>query len=87
MLDPPRTGLPHGGARRLARLAISRILYLSCDPATLARDLRELLETGDWKLKEVLPVDLFPQTAAIECLAELESAASRQAPRSRTSPA
>ena len=87
VLDPPRTGLPHGGARRLARLAISRILYLSCDPATLARDLRELLETGDWKLKEVLPVDLFPQTAAIECLAELESAASRQAPRSRTSPA
>jgi len=72
VLDPPRTGLPRQGARRLTSIARRKILYLSCDPATLARDLHEIVESGEWKLKEVLPVDFFPQTAGIECLAILE---------------
>ena len=72
VLDPPRTGLPRQGARRLASIARRKILYLSCDPATLARDLHEVVESGEWKLKEVLPVDFFPHTAGIECLAILE---------------
>jgi SAM-dependent methyltransferases related to tRNA (uracil-5-)-methyltransferase len=72
VLDPPRTGLPRQGARRLACVARRKILYLSCDPATLARDLRDIVESGEWTLKEVLPVDFFPHTAGIECLAILE---------------
>jgi 23S rRNA (uracil1939-C5)-methyltransferase len=72
VVDPPRTGLPPGCAGRLAALARRRILYLSCNPATMARDLAEIMAGGEWSLKEALPVDFFPQTAEIECLAELE---------------
>jgi 23S rRNA (uracil1939-C5)-methyltransferase len=72
VLDPPRSGLPRDGARQLASLARRRILYLSCDPATLARDVRDFISLESWRLKEVLPVDFFPQTAGIECLAVLE---------------
>ncbi|MCI0658249.1 MAG: class I SAM-dependent RNA methyltransferase, partial [Acidobacteria bacterium] len=72
VLDPPRSGLPRDGARQLASVARRRILYLSCDPATLARDVRDFLAGGHWKLKEVFPVDFFPHTAGIECLAVLE---------------
>ena len=74
VLDPPRSGLPQGSAARVARLATSKILYLSCDPATLARDLRGIAAGGEWRLEEIVPVDLFPQTAGIECLAELRLA-------------
>jgi 23S rRNA (uracil1939-C5)-methyltransferase len=69
--DPPRSGLPPGTARELGRLARHSILYVSCNPATLARDLREITAGKKWRLEEVLPFDLFPQTAEIECLAEL----------------
>jgi 23S rRNA (uracil1939-C5)-methyltransferase len=72
VLDPPRSGLPPNGASELASIARKRILYLSCDPATLARDVRGIIESGAWKLKEVLPVDFFPQTAGIETLSILE---------------
>ena len=70
--DPPRTGLPPGCAGRLAGLARRRILYLSCNPATMARDLAEITAGGEWELKEALPADFFPHTAEIECLAELQ---------------
>ncbi len=69
--DPPRSGLARGTAPLLGRLAVGKILILSCDPATLARDLREIVEGGRWRLERVFPLDLFPQTAEIECLAEL----------------
>jgi 23S rRNA (uracil1939-C5)-methyltransferase len=69
--DPPRTGLPPGCATRLAGLARHKILYLSCNPATMARDLAEITAGGEWVLKEALPADFFPHTAEIECLAEL----------------
>jgi 23S rRNA (uracil1939-C5)-methyltransferase len=72
VLDPPRSGLPRDGARQLASMARRRILYLSCDPATLARDVRDFISPGNWKLEEVLPADFFPHTAGIECLAVLE---------------
>jgi 23S rRNA (uracil1939-C5)-methyltransferase len=71
VLDPPRSGLPKGAAVHLSALSRSRILYLSCDPGTMARDLRAILESGSWRLGEVLPVDFFPHTAEIECLADL----------------
>lgn len=72
VLDPPRTGLPRGGAARLAAVAAKRIVYLSCDPATLARDLRTLGEAG-YTLRSVEAFDLFPQTPHVETLAVMES--------------
>ncbi len=72
VLDPPRTGLPRGGAIRLAAVAAKRIVYLSCDPATLARDLRTLGEAG-YTLRSVEVFDLFPQTPHVETLAVMES--------------
>jgi 23S rRNA (uracil1939-C5)-methyltransferase len=71
VLDPPRAGLPAGGAMAVASLARKRILYLSCNPSTLARDLRILVGQGTWELEEAIPADFFPQTAEIECLAVL----------------
>ncbi len=68
VLDPPRTGLPDGVAKRLAALAPERIAYLSCDPATLARDLGELDHYG-YRLIAVEAFDLFPQTPHVELLA------------------
>ncbi|MEW6211987.1 MAG: RsmD family RNA methyltransferase, partial [Acidobacteriota bacterium] len=69
LLDPPR-----GGAARaieeIARLGPERIAYVSCDPATLARDLRKLLDAG-YELKRVVGFDLFPQTYHIETVAQL----------------
>jgi len=73
VLDPPRTGLPRGSARDLAAVRPERIVYLSCDPATLARDLAELSALG-YGLRGVLGIDLFPQTPHLEALAALERA-------------
>ncbi|MDJ0850777.1 MAG: class I SAM-dependent RNA methyltransferase [Myxococcota bacterium] len=71
LLDPPRTGLPAGGVALLVGLAASRVAYLSCDPATLARDLRELCPQG-YRLAGVEVFDLFPQTPHVEALATLQ---------------
>lgn len=70
LLDPPRTGLPKGGPEALAALGAERIIYLSCDPATLARDVRILAERG-YRLIDLEAFDLFPQTPHIEALASL----------------
>lgn len=64
VMDPPRSGVPPMVLQRLPRSA-RRILYLSCHPATLARDLRILLDRG-WRLSLLQPIDLFPQTAHLE---------------------
>ena len=70
LLDPPRTGLPKGGPEALAALGAERIVYVSCDPATLARDLRILNERG-YRLTTLEAFDLFPQTPHLEALAVL----------------
>jgi 23S rRNA (uracil1939-C5)-methyltransferase len=70
VLDPPRTGLAPGAARDLASLGADRIVYVSCDPATLARDLGLLADAG-YALRSVALFDLFPQTAHVEALARL----------------
>lgn len=69
--DPPRSGLPPGSARALAALRPRRLLLLSCDPATFARDLAELALHG-YALRSVRGYDLFPQTPHVEALAVLE---------------
>ncbi len=70
LLDPPRAGLSRGTARLLASLGAPTIVYVSCDPATLARDLAELVRAG-YRLERLLFVDLFPQTFHIESVAWL----------------
>jgi 23S rRNA (uracil1939-C5)-methyltransferase len=73
VLDPPRTGLPTGCAERIAALAPQRVVYLSCDPATLARDLVAFRSLG-FALLDVEAFDLFPQTPHVEVLARLTPA-------------
>ena len=72
VLDPPRSGLARGSVDALAAVRAERIVYLSCDPATLARDLAELCARG-YALRSVEGIDLFPQTPHVEALATLES--------------
>ena len=72
ILDPPATGLAPRVAPLLAASRPSEILYVSCNPATLARDLAELRST--YRLESVTPLDMFPQTAEIEVLAVLRAA-------------
>lgn len=70
VLDPPRRGCHPKALEALMRLAPPRIVYVSCHPGTLARDLRQLV-AGGYHVESVQPVDLFPQTAHIESVALL----------------
>jgi len=67
--NPPRTGMDARAVEGLAAAAPARIAYVSCDPATLARDLRRL---AGYRLALVRAFDLFPQTAHVETVAVLE---------------
>jgi 23S rRNA (uracil1939-C5)-methyltransferase len=73
VLDPPRTGLGADTAAELARIGAPAIVYVSCDPATLARDLRALTGTS-YVIESLALVDLFPQTFHLETVVELRSA-------------
>ena len=68
IIDPPRSGLSKKGVSRIAEFAPKRIVYISCNPATLARDGSQLIENG-YSLRTVRPVDMFPQTYHIEGVA------------------
>ncbi len=70
MVDPPRAGLERAALDALVRLAPPVLVYVSCDPATLARDLKRLLAAG-YTLEETQPFDLFPQTYHIESISLL----------------
>jgi 23S rRNA (uracil1939-C5)-methyltransferase len=70
VVDPPRTGLQSEVIDELARLAVPRIVYVSSDPATFARDVHQLAQHG-YRLQDVQPVDMFPQMFYIECVATL----------------
>ena len=70
LLNPPRTGAAEA-IPRIADLNPTRVTYVSCDPPTLARDLRGLIESG-YELSRVAAIDLFPQTYHIETIAALE---------------
>jgi len=71
LLDPPRIGLAKGAPEKLAESGAHRIAYLSCEPATLARDLAVLCERG-YCLRRLELIDVFPQTPHVESLAVLE---------------
>ena len=71
VVDPPRAGLHPRVVARVAELLPRRIVYVSCNPATLARDARDFAERG-YPLASIEPFDLFPHTPHIECVARLE---------------
>ena len=70
ILDPPRAGCHPRAIEALNRLVPPRVVYVSCEPETLARDLA-LLTAGPYRVEQVQPIDLFPQTHHIECIATL----------------
>ncbi len=71
LVDPPRTGLDRETVRLLAEHVGSTICYVSCEPATLARDIRQLTAAG-WELEVSQPIDMFPQTYHVESVSLLE---------------
>ncbi|HXC45993.1 MAG TPA: 23S rRNA (uracil(1939)-C(5))-methyltransferase RlmD [Solirubrobacteraceae bacterium] len=71
VVDPPRAGLSQKVVRRVIEASPKRIVYVSCNPTTLAPNAAQLVEAG-WRLLKVRPVDMFPQTPHIECVALLE---------------
>jgi 23S rRNA (uracil1939-C5)-methyltransferase len=73
VVDPPRAGLSAKIVRRIVEASPKRIVYVSCNPTTLAPNAAQLAEAG-WTLRRVRPVDMFPQTPHIECVALLERA-------------
>jgi 23S rRNA (uracil1939-C5)-methyltransferase len=72
VVDPPRAGLSQKVVRRVVEAAPRRIVYVSCNPTTLAPNAAQLVEAG-YVLRKVRPVDMFPQTPHIECVALLEA--------------
>jgi 23S rRNA (uracil1939-C5)-methyltransferase len=71
VVDPPRAGLSQKVVRRLLEAGARRIVYVSCNPTTLAPNARQIADAG-YELRTVRPVDMFPQTPHIECVALLE---------------
>lgn len=72
LLDPPRKGCDPTVLETLRQWHPSRIVYVSCNPATLARDLNLLCAEGAYQIRRIQPVDFFPQTAHVECVVILE---------------
>jgi 23S rRNA (uracil1939-C5)-methyltransferase len=75
VIDPPRAGLSQKVVRRIIDCQPKRIVYVSCNPTTLAPNAAQLTEAG-WRLRRVCPVDMFPQTHHVECVALLDRGSS-----------
>ena len=67
IIDPPRTGMSTDAMTSLLKIGAPRIVYVSCDPATMARDARRLVD-GGYRLESLRAFDLFPNTPHIESL-------------------
>jgi tRNA/tmRNA/rRNA uracil-C5-methylase (TrmA/RlmC/RlmD family) len=72
--DPPRKGCQPGLLERLREVRPAQVIYISCHPATMARDLNLLCADGVFELAQVVPLDMFPQTQHVECVADLRRA-------------
>ena len=73
LLDPPRTGCRRTALDALRQAEPAQVIYVSCHPATLARDLSILCADGLFKVRRVMPLDLFPQTQHVECVTDLRA--------------
>jgi tRNA/tmRNA/rRNA uracil-C5-methylase (TrmA/RlmC/RlmD family) len=73
ILDPPRVGCRPEVLELLKMLKPAQLIYVSCHPATLARDIKILTDNGEFKLKKVVPLDMFPQTQHVECISDLRA--------------
>ena len=73
VVDPPRKGCDEQCLKTMLAMSPDRIVYVSCDSATLARDLKYLLADGTYRLKQVQPVDMFPQTVHVETVCLLSN--------------
>jgi tRNA/tmRNA/rRNA uracil-C5-methylase (TrmA/RlmC/RlmD family) len=71
LLDPPRKGCQPETLELLRRVRPAQIIYVSCHPATMARDLSLLCADDAYRVSQVVPLDMFPQTAHVECVADL----------------
>ena len=71
VVDPPRAGLSADVVHQLSEQPARAIAYVSCDPATLARDIARFEEEGTFEVKKMQPVDLFPQSFHVETVAVL----------------
>ena len=69
VVDPPRAGLAPKALTHIGALAAPRLVYVSCDPATLAGDARSLVLSHGYRLERATPVDMFPQTPHVETVA------------------
>ena len=77
VVDPPRSGLSQKVVRRVIEAGPRRIVYVSCNPTTLAPNAAQLVADGGYRLRRVRAVDMFPQTPHIECVALLERVVER----------
>ena len=70
MVDPPRRGLDKTSIQNILKIKPKKLVYISCNPATLVRDLKELEES--YEINSIKPVDMFPFTSSVECVAVLQ---------------
>jgi tRNA/tmRNA/rRNA uracil-C5-methylase (TrmA/RlmC/RlmD family) len=73
VLDPPRTGCRSEAIEALRQAEPAQIIYVSCHPATLARDIQRLCADGLFQVRRIIPLDMFPQTQHVECVADLRT--------------
>ena len=83
VVDPPRAGMHEKVVHEIVMLAPSRIVYVSCNPATQARDLAVLCKGGSYQIAEVQPVDMFPHTHHVECVVALRGPGSAEGKTTR----
>ena len=67
LLDPPRKGCTPGAIEAILTMQPERIVYISCKPSTLARDIKLLCQSGNYQPVYIQPADFFPQTTHVEC--------------------
>ena len=70
IVDPPRPGLHPNTVKNLIKLSPEKIIYVSCNPATMARDI-EILASEQYSITDLQPIDMFPHTPHIECVTTL----------------
>ncbi|PYJ96274.1 MAG: RNA methyltransferase, partial [Verrucomicrobia bacterium] len=73
VVDPPRVGCSPASLGLLRQTRPAQVIYVSCHPATLARDLNVLCGGEVYELVKVIPLDMFPQTQHVECVADLRA--------------